>query len=106
MQIHEELVGFEASAGDFLAIRVTGRRVDRTQRAVRGRRPTKDTEEMGDTEILEEIADATAGVEQFDISGAMSVALLAESEAEPREHAQERAVHEVAFRQVENETSL
>src|SRR5689334_10716383 len=62
-------------------------------------------EEVDDAEIIEQVGDARAGIEQLDASVSARVGFFGELETQARHDAEERAVHQLTVGEVEDEAS-
>ena len=106
INLHESLVRFETGAGDLLAIARGGGLLDGREAVVVEFRTAHDLEKMFDTEIFEEVRDARIGIEQLDGPNRVSVASIAEFEAQPGEDAEKGAIHQNAFGEIKDEAAV
>ncbi len=94
---------FETGASDFFAAGIGGGRDRGLGPGGRNERTVPYAEQVQDAEILEQFHDSGVWVEQFEARTASFVLDRAEFQAESRQDAQERAVHEHALGEVEHE---
>jgi hypothetical protein len=106
INLHEQLVRFEAGAGEFFLVRIGAGLFDRVHGFAGGGRSADDLEQVYDAQIVEHVGDAFAGIQQLQGRLAIRIAFPAELQTQPSHNAQESAIHQLAFGEFQDEPGV
>ena len=106
VNVHQGLMGFQTGAGDFFFAGRRGRQGAGFRLIGQAEGAFIEFKKMQDTEAFQQLGYTRIRIEQFYRRGTLVLRRRAHFQTKPCQDSQKRAVHQRAFRQIQNEIAI